>query len=93
MKAMASATGSGLRARPRSALAQLLQRLAADVLHDDVAGAVVLTKLMILTMWGCSTSARNWRSAMAAAMADASPLSRRPLSTTHRSDTLRSWAR
>src|SRR5580693_2327628 len=44
-------------------------------------------------MFGCSTRARNWRSATAAAMASASPVLSSPLSTTQRSLTLRSRAR
>src|ERR1700704_1750062 len=48
---------------------------------------------MIFTMFGCSTSARNRRSASAAAIASSSPVLSRPLSTTQRSETLRSLAR
>src|SRR6202161_1884038 len=44
-------------------------------------------------MFGCSTWARNWRSATAAAIASASPVLSRPLSTTQRSLTLWSRAR
>ena len=44
-------------------------------------------------MFGCSTSAKNRRSASAAAIASSSLESSSPLSTTQRSDTLRSRAR
>ena len=59
-------------------LADLLERRAADVLHDDVADGAPApsrcsTKLWIRTMFGCSTSARRSTSAAAAAMASASP--------------------
>src|ERR1700733_7671420 len=51
------------------------------------------TKLKICTIDGCTTSARNRRSAIAIAWASASPECTKPLSTTGRSLTLRSSAR